>query len=82
MIFHVQSKESLNFPVFLSMCVGGPIICFHCLPSELQVMLMFTTEISFMDKQTNFARFEFNMWDILAFTPNRIHGRFNSILNH
>ena len=63
MIVHVQINDSFNISLFLSVCVGGPIICFHLLPSEFPVLLMFPTEISFIDKRkkNNFARFEFNM---------------------
>ena len=61
MIFHVKiSDDSFNIPLFLSVCVpsvGSLIIYFHFLPSDLPVLLMFPTEISFMNKQTNFSRF-------------------------
>ena len=63
MIVHVQSNDSFNISLFLSVCVGGPIICFYFLPSEFPVLLMFPTEISFKDKRkkNNSTRFEFNM---------------------
>ena len=60
MIFHVKSKDSFNIPLFLSVCVpsmGGLISYFHFLPSDLPVLLMFPSEIYFMNKQTDFSRF-------------------------
>ena len=67
MIFHVKSNDSFKIPLFLQRCTQrgwSYCICFHFLLSELPVLLLCPTEIPFMHKQTNFARFVRLRWGI------------------
>ena len=60
-IFHIKSNDSYNIPIVLvsvrTQRGWSDYMLPFFLPSDLPVLLIFPTKISFTNKQTNFARF-------------------------